>query len=128
MIGQNILVVLSRNGVALAATAVKSQDIETQCATMEKASATQQEWEEHIAGRKSWSINIDYLVLVASQVEDLLKVGQEFDVTVRDRDSTYGVTGKAIMTNVHGVSSVGNLATGSFVLKGSGALNQCSFS
>lgn len=123
MIGQDILVVLSQGGVALAATAVRSQDIETACGTIEKASSTQQEWEECVAGRKSWSININYLVLAAAQIEDLLLVGQEFDVTVRDRASTSSVTGKAIMTSVHGVSSVGNLATGSFVLQGNGALS-----
>ena len=124
MRGQDILVILSQGGVALASTCVKSQDIETSCPTIEKASSTQQDWVEKVAGRKSWSISINYLVMRAAQVRDLLYTGQTFTVTVRDRDNTSGgsVSGTAIMTNVHGISSFGNLATGSMKLEGSGPL------
>ena len=124
MNGQDILVILSQGGVALASTHVKSQDIQTECSTIEKASATQQDWVDRIAGRKSWQMSINYLVMRAAQIRDLLYVGQTFDITVRDRDNTTGgsISGTAIMTGVHGVSSVGNLATGSFTLQGSGPL------
>ena len=124
MIGQDILVILSQGGTALASTCVKSQDIQTDCPTIEKASSTQQDWVEKIAGRKSWSISINYLVMRAAQVRDLLYIGQTFTVTVRDRNNTSGgsISGTAIMTNVHGLASFGNLATGSMKLEGSGAL------
>lgn len=124
MRGQDILVILSQGGTALASTCVKSQDIQTDCPTIEKASSTQQDWVERIAGRKSWSISINYLVMQAAQVRDLLYTGQTFTVTVRDRDNTSGgsISGTAIMTNVHGLASFGNLATGSMKLEGSGAL------
>ena len=108
----------------MASTNVKSQDIQTDCGTIEKASSTQQSWVERVAGRKSWQININYLVMRAAQVRDVLYIGQTFDITVRDRANTTGgsISGTAIMTNAHGVSSVGNLATGSFTLVGSGPL------
>ena len=124
MRGQEILVILSQGGTALASTCVKSQDIQTDCQTIEKASSTQQDWVERIAGRKSWSISINYLVMRAAQVRDLLYTGQTFTVTVRDRNNTSGgsISGTAIMTNVHGIASFGNLATGSMKLEGSGAL------
>lgn len=124
MRGQDILVILSQGGTALASTYVKSQDIQTDCPTIEKASSTQQDWVERIAGRKSWSISINYLVMQAAQVRDLLYTGQTFTVTVRDRNNTSGgsISGTAIMTNVHGLASFGNLATGSMKLEGSGAL------
>ena len=124
MRGQDILVILSQGGTALASTCVKSQDIQTDCPTIEKASSTQQDWVERIAGRKSWSISINYLVMRAAQVRDLLYIGQTFTVTVRDRNNTSGgsISGTAIMTNVHGLASFGNLATGSMKLEGSGAL------
>ena len=124
MKGQDILVILSQGGTALASTCVKSQDIQTDCPTIEKASSTQQDWVERIAGRKSWSISINYLVMRAAQVRDLLYTGQTFTVTVRDRNNTSGgsISGTAIMTNVHGLASFGNLATGSMKLEGSGAL------
>lgn len=124
MRGQDILVILSQGGTALASTCVKSQDIQTDCPTIEKASSTQQDWVERIAGRKSWAISINYLVMRAAQVRDLLYIGQTFTVTVRDRNNTSGgsISGTAIMTNVHGLASFGNLATGSMKLEGSGAL------
>lgn len=116
--------ILSQGGTALASTCVKSQDIQTDCPTIEKASSTQQDWVEKISGRKSWSISINYLVMRAAQVRDLLYTGQTFTVTVRDRNNTSGgsISGTAIMTNVHGLASFGNLATGSMKLEGSGAL------
>ena len=116
--------ILSQGGTALASTCVKSQDIQTDCPTIEKASSTQQDWVERIAGRKSWSISINYLVMRAAQVRDLLYTGQTFTVTVRDRNNTSGgsISGTAIMTYVHGLASFGNLATGSMKLEGSGAL------
>ena len=58
----------------------------------------------------------------AAKVRDLLYAGQTFGVTVRDAANTYSVSGTAIMTAVKHVSTVGNLAQGSFSLKGTGAL------
>ena len=80
-------------------------------------------WEaQYIAGRKEWAVNVSYLVMTSSKVRDLLLVGQTFGVTVRDTANTYSVSGTAIMTAVKHVSTVGNLAQGSFSLKGTGAL------
>ena len=43
--------------------AVKSHDIQNQCDLIEKASATQQDFKEYVAGREEWGINVSYLVL-----------------------------------------------------------------
>ena len=121
MTGKDIIVILSQNGTALASTAIKSQDIQTQCKSIEKSSAVQQDWEEVVAGRKSWTLNVKYLVLTATKLTDLLYAGQMFDVTMKVGDTTY-LTGKALMTAVSGVSAVGTLANGSFSLRGNGPL------
>lgn len=124
MTGKDLIVILSQDGTALASTKVRSQDIRTHCNVIETASSTQQEWEESVPGRKSWTLTVNYLMLAATQVRNLLYVGQTFDITVRDADNTSGgsVTGKAIVTDVSGVATVGNLAQGSFSFKGTGAL------
>lgn len=122
MTGRDIIVVLTLNNVAVASTAIKSQDIQTDADVIERASASQQSWREFVAGRKSWSMNISYLVLTASKIRDLLYVGQTFGVTVRDRANTYSLTGTAIMKSVKHTETVGNLCQGSFSLQGSGAL------
>lgn len=114
---------LSQGGVALANTKIKSQSIKAQCATIEKASSTQQDWVEVIAGRKSWSITVRYLVLAGSQVKDVLKVGQMFDITMNESGSTTNkVTGTALLSAIDAEYAVGNLAQGTFTFTGSGAL------
>ena len=122
MTGKDIIVVLSQNGTALASTYIKSQDIQTEGDQYERASATQQEWREYLAGRKGWSLTVGYLVLSASQIEDLLFVNQTFDVTLKDKGNTHSLVGKAIMRTVKHTATVGNLAQGSFSLQGTGPL------
>lgn len=126
MTGKDIIVVLSQNGTALASTMVRSQDIQTAADTIEKSSSVQQDWKEFIAGRKEWSITVNYLMLAASKITDLLYIGQTFDVTVKNVTAAgvtpVAVTGKAIMTTVKQVATVGTLAQGTFTLKGTGPL------
>lgn len=126
MTGKDIIVVLSQNGTALASTTVRSQDIQTAADTIEKSSSMQQDWKEFITGRKEWSITVNYLILAAEKITDLLYVGQTFDVTVKNVTASgvtpTAVTGKAIMTTVKQVATVGTLAQGTFTLKGTGPL------
>ena len=124
MTGKDVIMTLSQGGTALANTKIKSQSIKAQCATIEKASSTQQDWVEVIAGRKSWSITVRYLGVAGSQVKDVLKVGQMFDVTMNEYGSaTNKVTGKALLSAVDAEYPTGNLAQGTFTFTGSGALS-----
>ena len=52
MTGKDIKLILSQNGTAIAATRIRTNDIQSQSALIEKASSTQQDWKEYIAGRK----------------------------------------------------------------------------
>ena len=123
MTGKDVILTLSQNGVAMANTKIKSQSIKTQCGTIEKASSTQQEWVEVIAGRNSWSLTVRYLVLSGSQVKDVLKVGQTFSVTMQEYgSSTNKVTGTALLSAVDAEYPTGNLAQGTFTFTGNGAL------
>jgi predicted secreted protein len=123
MTGKDIILVLSQGGTALASTAIKSQDIQTEADVLEKASSSQQSWREYIAGRKGWSVTLSYLVLTSEKILDLLKVGQTFSVTMKKADdNTNKVTGNAILKSVKQTASVGNLAQGSWQLQGTGAL------
>jgi hypothetical protein len=123
MTGKDVILTLSQGGVALANTRIKSQSIKSQCGVIEKASSTQQDWVEVVAGRKSWSLTVRYLVLSGSQVKDVLKVGQMFDVTMNEYGSTTNkVTGTALLSAVDAEYPTGNLAQGTFTFTGSGAL------
>lgn len=123
MTGKDVILTLSQGGVALANTRIKSQSIKSQCGVIEKASSTQQDWVEVVAGRKSWSLTVRYLVLSGSQVKDVLKVGQMFDFTMNEYGSTTNkVTGTALLSAVDAEYPTGNLAQGTFTFTGSGAL------
>ena len=123
MTGKDVILTLSQNGVALANTKIKSQSIKSQCGVIEKASSTQQDWVEVVAGRKSWTLTVRYLVLSGSQVKDVLKVGQTFSITMQEYgSSTNKVTGTALLSGVDAEYPTGNLAQGTFTLTGSGAL------
>ena len=123
MTGKDVILTLSQGGTALANTKIKSQSIKAQCAVLEKASSSQQDWVEVIAGRKSWSLTVRYLVLAGSQVKDVLKVGQTFSVTMNESGSTTNkVSGTAILSAVDAEYPTGNLAQGTFTFTGSGAL------
>lgn len=104
--------------------AVKSQDIQNGADTIEKASSSQQDWKEFIAGRKEWGINVNYLVLenANTNVRDVLKVGDTYTLRIKDRDGNYSITGNAIYTQCKQTYSNGNLCAGSFAFKGTGAL------
>ena len=122
MTGRNIIVILSQNGVAVASTAIRSDEIQTQCDVIERASATNQSWKEFVEGRAEWSLTVNYLMLSAARLRDVLKVRQRFDVTLRDRTDTTQLSGTAIMTSAKQTHTVGNLCQGSFSLKGTGPL------
>ena len=124
MTGKDVIVVLSQNSVVMASTKIKSQEITAQCGVIERASATQQSWVEVVAGRKSWSLKVNYLVLTGSQVKDVLKVGEMFDITMQESGSnTNKVSGKALLNAVSGSYAVGNLAQGGFTFTGNGSLS-----
>lgn len=116
----NTLLVYKGNSV-IAGT--KSNEIQCGCETIEVRSPTQGQWRSFIAGRKEWSVNVSYLVAVASDVEDnILTVGQTYTLNMYDRTGWLILSGQAICTTCKITATRGNLITGSFVFKGNGAL------
>ena len=55
-------------------------------------------------------------------IEDLMKVGSVYAIRIKDRDGSYKISGNAICLQCKQNYIRGNLATGSFALKGSGPL------
>ena len=104
--------------------AVKSHDVQNQCDTLEKASATQQNYKEFVPGRAEWGINVSYLVLqdANSNIEDLLKVRQTYRICIKGRTGAYVLYGDAICVTCKQSYQNGNLSVGSYALKGTGEL------
>lgn len=116
--GNDIIILM--NGTAIAGC--KSQRVQTTCGTIEKASSTQNGWKEYIADRKGWSVTVNKLVTLVSDIRDVLKVGDTVTLIIRDRDNTTSVSGTAICTACDTQFIRGNLATGSYSFTGTGAL------
>ena len=122
MTGKDIIVIISIRDTPMFATAIKSDDIQTQVNAIEKASATQQDWEEVIPGRKRWSLTVNYLVLLSGKLRDVLEVGKMFDITIRDRSNNVTLTGQALLTDAKQTHTVNSLCQGSFSFRGNGPL------
>lgn len=120
MNGNNIIIY--RDGTAIAA--MKSNKIQTEAGTIEIASASQQEWEEFVVGRKRWSLTTDFLVTTSDAVLNLLRNGERCVLSVRDRENNVILQGNAICTTCDATFTWGALARGTFIFKGNGALAQ----
>ena len=116
--GNNIIITL--NGHAIAGT--RSNEIQSNAETIEIATATNQSWKSFIAGRKSWSFTVGFLLLANTDYNKLLNVGTEYNVVIKGRGNNSGASGTAILTDCKITATRGTLATGSFSFVGSGPL------
>ena len=120
-LGNNILVLMG--GTAIAGT--KSNEIQVDCETIEIASSTDQEWAHYLAGRKSWSLTVSWLLLANTDVRKALQVGSSVTIKFKGRGATdaNGLSGSAIIRTCKISAVKGNIATGSFQFVGNGALS-----
>ena len=120
----NILMVLmvAPNGQPIAGIGIKSDDIEVTCGLQEVASPSQGSWCEYLAGRKDWQVTTNYLLLSTAGISKLLNVGTTYSLSFYDRNSPNRLQGNAIMVTAKISAIQGNLITGAFQFKGTGAL------
>ena len=123
MNGKDLIIILSQNNTPLASTYIRSQDVQTDADMLEKASETQQKWKEFECLRLSWQATVNYLVMTAPQIKDLLYTGQKFDVVIKNvDDDTNTLSGTGWMKSAKQTATVGNICQGVFTLQGTGAL------
>lgn len=110
---------LKMNGQVIASGGLTGNDIETQCDTLEIASATQGQWREHIPGRKTWKMSASWLMLSTATMSTLLQSGQVFSMVAYDRQQVRNtVYGQARLEQCRIDATVGNLVRGLFQFKG----------
>lgn len=122
--GNDIIVSVYDGSAWVAVAATKSDELLADSELIEKASATQQEWKEHIPGRKEWSLNVSWLVTAVSDIRQVLKIGTRVQMRIggRSYDASAGVTGYAFVKTCKVSMAKGNLANGSFAFVGDGSL------
>ena len=120
ILGRNIFIYAGDSGTTPVIAAAKSCTISEKCDLMEVASAANQTSKQFLAGRTEWEISISHLVVSSNEYQGMLKVGTSFTISV----VINGVrkTGTAICNQADIGGAVGNLATGSIHLKGTGPL------
>jgi NAD(P)H-nitrite reductase large subunit len=116
--GNDIIILV--NGTAVAGC--KTQRLQTTCGSLEKASSTQQEWNEYVAGRAGWTITVNKLVTLVDDIREVLKIRDTVTIVMRDRANTKSLTGTAIVTACDTTYTKGSLATGSYSFLGTGPL------
>lgn len=126
MNGNNIIVYTYSGSAWTPIAAVKSDELQHECDLIEKASATQQDSKEFIAGRKQWSLNVNWLVTAETDIEKVLLVGTRVKIHVGARGGysggSGGLTGFAYVKMCKVTDTRGNLSVGSFSFVGDGPL------
>lgn len=118
ILGNNIFI--SLDGTTVVA-GTKSNEMQTEAEAINISSATDAEWEHILSGRKRWSVTVAFLVLTDNDVLRLLDVGQAVTVRVMNRTGVM-LTGQAVITQCKLTLTRGNLANGSFAIRGNGPL------
>jgi predicted secreted protein len=129
VLGNNIYIFRensSHNWEIVAAT--KSDEIQADCDLIEIAGSSDQTWKKHIAGRKSWSVNVSWLVSAVSDIKKVLQVGDRVQLRIGEKTyaqggSGQGLNGYAIVKTCKVTMTRGALANGSFQFVGDGALS-----
>ena len=118
--GNDIIVLM--NGTVIAGT--KSDELKVDCETIKIASATDQSWTHYIAGRKSWSLTVGWLLMANTDVRKVLQVGSSVTIKFMGRGATdaNGLIGSAIIKTCKITAVRGNIAQGSFAFVGNGPL------
>ena len=118
--GNNIIITVDGHAVA----GTRSNEVQCESEIIEISSSSDKDWKAVIAGRKSWSFTVGFLLLENANVRRLLSVGSKYTIIIKGRDASGAeqLTGEAILKTCKIAATRGNLATGSFSFTGTGPL------
>lgn len=100
--------------------AARSCEVNVEGEQIEISSPSDGQWRNYLAGRKGWSISVGYLLGAGTFPTEAEMVNTT--VTLVVSDGTAMMQGQAIVKSWKATGNIGNLANGSFVFLGTGAL------
>lgn len=109
--------IVTVDGTAIAAA--KSCDIDISSETIEVSSPSQGTYKHYIAGRKTWTVTTNHLVLAVGNNAAMVGTTVTLVFGVEGSDT---ITGTAVVTKWKCTGTRGNLAQGSFQFQGTGAI------
>lgn len=121
--GNDVLIGQVVNGTVYPLLASNSCDIELNCEAKEVSSPSSAVYRSYVAGRKTWTVRIAYLVNTDGfAVLNLKNIGTTYRIKcyVRNNATIDSFEGDAILTQAKITATRGNLVTGSWVFQGSG--------
>jgi predicted secreted protein len=123
-LGNNIIVQIQSGQNWVAVGAARTDEIQVDGEQIEIASKTCGKWREFLAGRNTWSVQTSYLVTVASDIRERLKVNTTVRLRIGGSTMATGdyLTGYAIIKTQKLTAPIGGLANGTIVFLGNGAL------
>lgn len=121
--GNNIIISRHNGSTWQPFAATKSNTFEVGAETIEISSPTTGEWKDYIAGRKSWSFTVNFLILNENHLLDSLGApGTKLLVCIHDTSWNSSLQGYAIIKNCKVTGTRGNLAQGAFSFVGCSTL------
>lgn len=123
-LGNNIVVTWNDGNSQQVIAGTKANELQCDSEMLEVCSATDEEWKHFLKGRKTWSVNVSFLLLANGiDIKAVLKVDRTYTLYIRKR-SGGGVYGSAILKSFKASAPINGLANGSFVFQGTGALSE----
>jgi predicted secreted protein len=123
-LGNNIVVTWNDGNSQQVIAGTRTNEINGDADLLEVCSATDEQWKHFITGRKSWTVNVAFLLLANGlDMKGVLNIGNTYTLYFRKRDGG-GVYGSAILKTFKGSAPINGLSTGSFVFQGNGALTE----
>lgn len=123
-LGNNIVVTWNDGNSQQVIAGTKTNELLCDSEMLEICSATDEEWKHFLKGRKTWSVNVSFLLLANGiDIKAVLKVDRTYTLYIRKR-SGGGVYGSAILKSFKASAPINGLANGSFVFQGTGALSE----
>jgi predicted secreted protein len=125
-LGNNIVVTWNDGNSQQVIAGTKTNELQCDSEMLEVCSATDEEWKHFLKGRKTWSVNVSFLLLANGiDIKAVLKVDRTYTLYIRKK-SGGGVYGSAILKSFKASAPINGLANGSFVFQGTGALSEYS--
>lgn len=122
-LGNNLIVTWNDSGNQAVIAGTKTNELQCDGEQLEVCSATDEQWKHFLAGRKTWSVNVSFLLLADGiDIKAALKVNNIYTLYFRKR-SGGGVYGNAILKSFKASAPINGLSNGSFVFQGTGALS-----
>lgn len=110
-------------GSSLVISAAKSCTIRKNADTIETASSNSGTARTFVAGRTSWSVELNHLVTYDDNKGGIPKVGNQYSLVIKVGTTTI-LSGSAICTEATITATKGAISQGSIKFQGTGALSE----